>query len=219
MLTISRNQVFNKSESLEKAGKALVKGKIDKAIVEYKKILEADPDNFVIRGKVAPLYAEQNKMLEAWTNFKASAHGYSRAGFVAKALGVYAQATQYLPNELELWDSIARIQLEKGMKVDAIETLNRASENFSDSKSLNKAVYLLKKAFNIQPWHYDTTLSLADDLSRVGSIPAKVEAIGLYTGLADRVKGPRLRVVRYRHFKASPGFGTFWRYLKSVFKD
>lgn len=216
---MSKVETFSKNDTLEAAGKALVKGKIGKAIIEYKKILEVDPENFVIRGKVAPLYAEQNMLLEAWTNFKASGLGYFRAGFVAKALGIYAQATQYLPYELEVWDNIARIQLEKGMRVDAVETLIRARSNFQDLKSLNKAVYFLKKAFDILPWHYETTLNLAEDLSRFGSISTRVEALGLLTGLVDRVKGPKLRTVRYRLFKVSPGFGTFWRYLRSVVKD
>ena len=54
-----------KSKTIDKAQKLLQKGYLDKAIAEYKKVVEKDPKDATIRLRIGDLYVKVNKKDEA----------------------------------------------------------------------------------------------------------------------------------------------------------
>lgn len=208
-----RAKSYSRSESLEAAGKAASRGKVKKAIGEYKKVLEADPGDHVVHGKLAPLHARAKKFREAWASFRAAGEGYLQKGFSAKAQSVYTQATRCIPEEVEAWEVLAGLQQERGLQADAVRTLLNGSFHFRRRQSRHKAVRLLRKAFGAAPWHFEVTLNLARITAKTGG---KAEAIRLLNGLAEREKGRNLRTVRGAILRLSPTPASAWRWLRAA---
>lgn len=202
---------YNRAGSIEAAGEANARGKVKKAIAEYKKVLEADPKDQVAHMKIAPLLAASKNFTEAWKSFKAAAERYESLGFFNKAVGVYTQAVRCMPREAAVWESLAGLYLAKGRKADAISTLLKAHLNFRSRKLRYKAIKLLKGAFEIEPWSFEPTYALAKLLAKSGN---KKEALTFLEGLAEREKKEKRKKALRAAFLIKPSFGTAWRWAR-----
>ncbi len=208
-----RRKPYSRAEILETAGKAQTRGKTNKAIAGYLSVLKTNPDDYVVHGKVAPLLAGKKRFGEAWSSFKAAGKGYTLGGFSDMALGIYVRATHCMPMEIETWKAVAKLQLNRGLKADSVNTLLKAHRNFRRRALRPAAIYLLRKAGKIIPWHFEVTFELGRLLAKTGK---KEEALKLLSELAEREGRRNLRRVRGAIFKISPGAGSAWLWLRAV---
>lgn len=208
----SRSKSYDRELCLEAAAKAMARGRINKAISEYMKVLEVDPEDNAVHMKLAPLLARRKKFDDAWDSFKIAANGYSSAGFSQKALGVYAQAARLMPKNPEVWEAMSYIYVLQGKKADAVRTFVRGHRHFRKKPLRDVAIKFLRKAFALEPWNYEVTFELARLVKKTDI----VEALGLLEGLADRVKGRNLVRVRSEMFFMRPGFSMAWKWIKTV---
>src|SRR5260221_534784 len=118
-----RRKAYQRWDSLAAASKAHARGKTKKAIAEYTKVLEHEPENFMVLGKLATLRAERKEMPEAREKFISAARGFEKKGFDDKALATYALAVGYMPKDLELVEMLADKHLSRSCGADAIKTL------------------------------------------------------------------------------------------------
>ncbi|MBI5587451.1 MAG: tetratricopeptide repeat protein [Deltaproteobacteria bacterium] len=206
---------YNRAISIETAGEARTKGKLKLAIAEYKKILAADPADQAVLMKIAPLLAQAKNYPEAWKSFKAAAERYEKGGFFNKAVGVYTHASRCMPKETSVWEALCSLYLTQGLKADAAGVLMKGHLNFLGRKHRDKAVKLLKGAFDIQPWFFEPTYALAGLLSKTGR---KKEALDLLDGLAERKTAEKRRKALWAAFRISPGPGRAWRWVKAAVK-
>lgn len=204
-------KAHSRSDILAAAAKAQAKGKRRKAIAEYQKLLAADPNDYVVHGKVAPLLAETKQLIEAWASFVAAGEGYLQGGFAEKALSIYTQASRYLPREVTVWETIARLQLDRGRRADALKALLDGRRYFRRRSLRPQAIHLLRQACDVEPWHLDATLDLARLLAKTGR---RQEAEQLLTGLAERAQGRKLHRVLGALFRMTLNPVTAWRWLR-----
>lgn len=206
----SRNKSYDRFDILATAEKARSKGKRRKAISQYRKVLDVDPDDYAIHGKIAPLLAELKRLDEAWSSFVAAGEGYLQHGYVNQAVSIYTQAARYLPRKREVWETIARLQEERGLPADGAKALLDGYRHFRGRDDLPEAIQLLRLACKIQPWHFEATFVLARVLVKAGD---KAEALELLSELAERVQGRNRRRARAALFWMSPSPGTAWRWV------
>jgi tetratricopeptide (TPR) repeat protein len=208
-----RRKPYSRSAIIEAAGKAQAKGQTKKAIAEYLKVLKADPDDHVVHGKVAPLLAKTKQFSESWSSFKAAGEGYNLGGFGEKALSIYVQATRCVPLEVEAWETVTRLQLNRGLRADSVNTLLKGHRYFRRRDLRQKAVHLLRKAWEITPWHFEVTFELARLLAKTGE---KEEALRLLHGLLEREQSRNLRRIRGAILKISPTPASAWQWLRAA---
>lgn len=213
LMWFKRPKSYDRFAILAAADKARVKGRFRKAVAAYRQLLEVDPYDHEIHGKLAPLLAETKHLPEAWTSFAAAGEGYIREGYGDKALSIYTQASRYLPRQIEVWETIAKLQAERGRSPDAVKVLLVGSVHFRGRKQRQHAIRLLRKACEIEPWHLDATFDLARQLAKASS---KQEAVWLLEGLAERVNGRNLRRARGALMRMSPSLGAAWRWLRAA---
>lgn len=214
MMFRRKEKGYSREAHLAAAGKARARGKKRKAIAEYMRILEFDPDDYFVHGKVAALLAETKRFDEAVASFRASAEGYLKQGFYEKAIGVYTQASRLMPKDITIWEAIVKLQMEKNLRADAVNTLFKAHQHFRGKAVRDKGIRLLRKAFMIAPWHFEVTYELARLLAKTGE---KDEAMRLFDGLADRSRGLHLRRIRSAMLRLSPTPTYAWRWLRTAF--
>jgi tetratricopeptide (TPR) repeat protein len=208
-----RSKPYNRAASLAAAQKAVAKGRVKRAIAEYSRILEHQPDDFEVRGRLAPLQAKRKLLDAAWSNFKAAAQGYERDGFLEKALSVYRQAAHSLPDRSGLWEMLADLHLQRHHSADALAALREGAWHFGSRSTRHTAIRLLEKAHRIAPEDFETGLELGRLLARAGRRP---EALALLDGLAKRQEGRRLRQIRALLFRLRPTPARAWHWLRAA---
>src|SRR5437899_9193829 len=82
---------MDKNKSIESAAKLVAKGQFDKAVKEYQRVLELDPDDVRVLQKLAELYQKMKKHSEAADCFEKVARTYGAQGFYLKAVALYKQ--------------------------------------------------------------------------------------------------------------------------------
>ncbi|HVO29990.1 MAG TPA: hypothetical protein VMV18_04615 [bacterium] len=204
---------YSRSDAMERAAKAAGRGRKKKAIEEYRKVLANEPENAAVLTKVAVLLAETRRYPEAWKGFLAAAESWKKQGFVDRQYAVYRQAADYMPREPELWETLARIDLERGRAPDAVKVLLEGRKHFRKKKLRPFAVRLLRLATKIEPWHFEATFDLAALMRKEGD---KREARRLLEGLVERARGRRLRRVRGALFSMSPTPAAAWRWTRAA---
>ncbi len=210
MLPWRRPKPFDRTATLAAADRARARGRTKKAIAGYRRVLEVHPDDLTVHGKVAPLLARRGERGAALASFLKASDGHVRAGFTDRALSVLSQATAFYPEEEPLWQDLARLQLARGRRADAVAALVRGGRRLLRSRHREVGERVLRLALQIEPWQPDAVLVLARTLARLGR---KREALGLLDGLAPRVGGRTLSRARRLAFRLSPTPARLWRWL------
>lgn len=206
-------KAYDRSETLARAAKAEGKRQRKKAIVEYRRVLEQEPDNPVVLTKLAGLLAKTRQPEEACKKFLAAAEVYEKQAFDDKALATYAQAAALLPARADLWEQIAKLNVKRGRPADAIRALRDGAAHQRGRKRRANAVRLLREAVRIEPWHFEATLELARLLRKQGK---RADARKLYEGLCAHKRGVQLRKARGAWFRMSPTPANAWRWLRAA---
>lgn len=207
-----REKSYDRERCLADAAKAQAGGRLKKAVGHYRRVLEADPDDYLVHAKMAPLLARIRNFEEAWMSFKIAGSRYLAAGFSQKAISMYAQAAKFMPRNPEVWETMANVYIMQGRRAEAMHTLFNGHRFFRNGPERGKAVSMLRKAFELDPWNFEVTMELSKLLRKVDP----VESTGLLEGLSSRVKGRELRKVRSAMFVAGPGFPAAWRWVKAA---
>ncbi|MBE7414289.1 MAG: hypothetical protein HS130_03280 [Deltaproteobacteria bacterium] len=207
-----REKSYDRERCLADAAKAQAGGRLKKAIGHYRRVLEADPDDYLVHAKVAPLLARTSKFEEAWMSFKIAGSRYLAAGFSQKAISMYSQAAKFMPRNPEVWETMAHVYVMQGRRAEAMHTLFNGHRFFRNGPEKGKAINMLRKAFELDPWNFEVTMELSKLLRKIDP----VEAMGLLEGLSSRVKGRESRKVRSAMFLAGPGFSAAWRWVKAA---
>ncbi len=184
-----------------------------KAVAGYRQALQSDPSDASVNVKLAPLLAKLGDAEGGARCFRAAAKTHLEAGFTDRAAAVNLAATAVFPLDASFRAEVARLNVLRGRKQDAIAALIDGAKAQSKAKRPDKAVALLKRALDVEPWHLEACLVLVPVLVRTGhSRPARE----FLDGLEARYHGRALRRVRWMGFKISPGPGTFWRFIRAV---
>ena len=201
---------YDRSSILDAAARARARKKRTRAIELYRWVLAVEPHNAELHAKLAPLLAETGQYFDAWCSFRSVARACLRDGQGAKALAVYRDATLYLPREAEAWLAVARLQYKSGDSRHAVETLVEGSRNFRTRWLRPQAIYLLRRAREVEEWNFEAVSELAQLLALHEQ---RREAQMLLDGLALRSGGERLRRVRSLQLRVSPTPVGLWRWL------
>ncbi len=208
-----KKAAYDRGQTLARAAKAEGKRQRKKAIVEYRKVLEQEPDNPVVLAKLGALLARTRQPEEARKRFLAAAEVYEKQSFDEKALGTYVQAAGFLPKEAQLFEQIARLNVRRSRPADAIRALLDGAAKQRGRKARPNAMRLLREATRVEPWHFEATMSLARLLRKQGK---RADARKLYEGLCTRKRGAQLRRARGAWFRMSPTPAAAWRWLRAA---
>ncbi len=208
-------RVFDRAELLEAAARARSRRRNLRAIALYRRVLAREPRSAELHARLAPILAETGQGFDAWTSFRAAAKACQRAGQPERALAIYREAALYLPQEYQVWQAIAHLQVQRGCEAEAVETLLEGSRHLRARWARPQAIYLLRRAREIDAWRFEIVLELARLLA--GS-QQRHEARLLLEGLALRVEGDRVRRVRSARLRVDPGPRALWSWLQTLLR-
>ncbi len=205
-----KKKVFDRTELLAQADKSRARGRRRRAITLYAKLLEQDPNDLTVHGKIAPLLAVEGKGAAAMASFRAAASGHAAAGFVDRGIAVLRQAADHFPEDESLWTEVANLHVMRGRRGDAVAALVAGGERLLDGRYRPIGAKVLRRALELEPWHAQATLLLAKTLARE---KRRQEAVALLEGLARRTGGRARAQARRLAFWYMPTLRRLWRWL------
>jgi Tfp pilus assembly protein PilF len=201
-----------RAELIALADRARARGRVKKAVAGYREALRTDPSDPSINVKLGPLLAKLGDADGGAACFRAAAKRHLDQGFTDRAAAVTLTATGVFPLDAGFRLELARLNVLRGRKLDAVATLVEGGTALARARRPDAAASLLGRALEIEPWHLDTVLALVPILVRARH---DAEARQLLEGALARYRGPAVRRIRWVAFRAWPGLGTFWRWLRA----
>jgi Flp pilus assembly protein TadD len=205
-----RRKPRTRAELIAAADRARVRGQLQAAASGYREVLKEDPTDPAVHVKLAPVLARLGDGEGAARSYRAAAQRHLAAGFTDRAAAVNAAAVGVLPLDAGFRLELARLELLRGRKRDAVITLVAGGRALLRARRLEAAVSLLRRALEAEPQHLEASLALGPALAARGE---REEARTLLERLLASTRGRDRRRVRWALLRVSPSPGAFWRWL------
>ena len=140
---------LDKDKILASAQKYEDKSQYEKAIKEYLKIIEAEPENERVLLNVASCYDNWGRRQDASTYYSKVAACYRTKGAYQKAVAVLKQAQKCLPDNDEIAMNMAELYTALGLQHEAVGQLEKClarSERANDRRAVTKILQTMVKA-------------------------------------------------------------------------
>lgn len=209
-MALLRKTTYDRRKLLDQARAAQGRGRLKKAIRLYQRVLEAEPQDHEIHRKLAPLLARTRQREAALASFGEAVSGLMKRGMEDKALGVCHETVRFYPQRIDVWEAIARLELERKRTSDALRALLTGRSHCRGRRHRGDALRLLRRAHEIAPDDVPIAADLARQLARSG---ARFEARNLLAGLARRVVPRQRRRVRWAQLRLDPTPANLWAWL------
>lgn len=204
---------YDRSRILEAASRARSKKRYRKATALLRRILAVEPGNVELHAKLAPLLAASGRRFDAWASFRACAQPALSEKRFDQAVTVYREAVRCLPRELAAWQKLAQTERLRGREKEALEALLEGRRQFRARHRRPQAIWLLRKAREIDPAHHAVVLDLAGLLARTSQ---ESEAQLLLERLAQESSGAELRKARGAQWRIAPTLVNTWRWMRAA---
>jgi tetratricopeptide (TPR) repeat protein len=192
---------FNKAKVLKSAEKYVQQGKIAAAIDEYRKIVDADPNDLTMINTLGDLCVRAGRTEEAIMNFSRIAESYRENGFTLKAIAMYKKINKLEPSNYETSLKLADLYSKQGLIVDARQQYLIVADAYKRNGHTKRALEVLKKIADLDPENTSVRLKLAESYHIEG---LNAEALDAYLSAGQEL----LR--KGRHFE---GLQTFQKAL------
>jgi tetratricopeptide (TPR) repeat protein len=161
-LAINRNKV------LDAARKYQSRGQYDKAITQYKKLVDADKRDVRSLLKIGDLHVRKGDRGSAIETYETVAGHYSQQGFFLKAIAVYKQILKLDPSRLDAQVRLGEMYEQLQLISDAMSVFEDVSNGFMRVGDTDQALEMLGKMVDLDPEHIPVRIKYAEALSRAG---------------------------------------------------
>src|SRR3954462_12000205 len=164
---------MDKNKVMESAAKLISKGQFDKAVKEFQRVLEVDPDDVRVLQKLAELYQKMNRKAEAADCFEKVAKTYSAQGFYLKAVALYKQVLKVI-DRVEVNVRLAELYQQLGLVGDATKEWQTVSAYYDKIGDTKASLDTLKKLVDLDPDNVAARIRLGEQYARQDNL---VEAV------------------------------------------
>ncbi len=210
-MTIDREKVLQAAQAY------IQKKRYDRAVAEYRKLIQLDPDDARILLKIGDLQSKMEAHAEAIATYERVGRQYARQGFTLKAIAVYKQIREIIRKHVpELADRYSHIvpllgelYSQLGLVSDAVAAYEEVAAQMQRAGQDLEAINILKKVLALDNANPLPHLRLAEAYSRVHDNDGAITHFGAAaTILADLGRyDDALKVLeRLLHHRSDPTF-------------
>lgn len=203
---------LDREKTLQTAQKYVDKKKYDRAIEEYQKIVQADPNDARTLLKIGDLQARMQMYAEAIATYDRVGQYYSQQGFALKAIAVYKQIRELVQKHVpQLADryghivpKLAEIYTQLGLTSDALAAYDEVATRLQRGGRDRDAIEVFRKMVSLDQTNPLPHLRLAEACCRVQSLDEAIESFWTASQLLLelRRRDDALKVVeRILHFR------------------
>lgn len=159
---------IDRAKVLQAAQKHLAKGQLDKAIAEYRRLMQDDPKDARTLLKIGDIYTRKGDTSGATAAYGQVAEHYADQGFFLKAVAVYKQILKLDPALLTAWEKLAEMYELLSLVSDALSTYDQLATAYTKANDTERALNALGKMVELDPENVPATIKYAEALSRAG---------------------------------------------------
>ena len=180
-MAIDREKVLAAAQSF------VEKGKYDKAIAEYQKIIQEDPNDARTLLKIGDLHTKLGQHEKAIATYERVGKYYAAQGFALKAIAVFKQIKEIIARHVphleeryaHITPKLAELYQQLGLTSDALAALDEVAQRLLRSGRDKEAVDVFKRVVELDPSNPLPHLRLAEGLSRVKEADGAVTEFGV----------------------------------------
>src|SRR5437660_3338119 len=156
---------MDKNKVIESASKLIAKGQFEKAVKEYQRVLEMDPDDVRVLQKLAELYQKMKKQAEAADCFEKVARTYAAQGFYLKAVALYKQVLKVV-ERIEVNVKLAELYQQLGLVGDATKEWQNVAGFHEKRGDVTQSLDVLKKLVDLDAENVAARIRLGEAYAR-----------------------------------------------------
>ncbi len=164
------------------AEKFVEKKKYDKAVLEYQKLVQADPADARTLLKIGDLQTKMAAFADAIGTYETVGKLYSQQGFSLKAIAVYKQIREIIAKHVPQLDEkyshispkLAELYQSLGLTSDALAALDEVATRLQRQQRDQEAIEVFRKIVDLDPTNPLPHLRLAEALSRIKDVEGAV---------------------------------------------
>jgi tetratricopeptide (TPR) repeat protein len=206
---------IDREKVLVAAQKYVEKKKYDKAVAEYQKVIQEDPNDARTLLKVGDLQSKMETYADAVGTYERVGKFYASQGFALKAIAVYKQIREIIAKHVpqleeqygHITPKLAELYQQLGLTSDALAALDEVATRLQRQNRDGEAIQVFKKIVDLDPTNPLPHLRLAEALSRVKDNDAAVSEFALAAGQLAKLgrRDDAIKVLeRLLHHKADP---------------
>ncbi len=115
----------DKFRVLRNAEKYVVNGQFDRAVTEYRRIVEVHGEDPSVLNTLGDLLLKTNQREQALGCFLRVAEIFSQSGFISKAIAIYRKVEQLNPSSREAVGKLAELYTRRGLRSEALKYWRR----------------------------------------------------------------------------------------------
>ena len=173
---------IDREKVLQAAQKYVEKKKYDKAVIEYQKLVAADPNDARTLLKIGDLQTKMGTYPDAISTYEGVGRLYAQQGFALKAIAVYKQIRELIAKHAPTLDEryghitpkLAELYEQLGLVSDALAALDEVATRFQRQQRDDEAIAVCQKIVQLDPTNPLPHLRLAEALSRTRDLDGAV---------------------------------------------
>lgn len=162
----------SKEKLLASAQKHLKKKAFPRAIKDFVKVVEIDPNDMRSRQKLAELYTRTNKPLDAYEQYETVAKYFSSNGFYLKAIAIYRQMQRLDPSQVSIHIRLAEMNEKQGLIGNAMSEYGQLVNHYEKNDMMADAIRILERMAELDAVNLNIRVKLAEVLTSSGQTDA-----------------------------------------------
>jgi tetratricopeptide (TPR) repeat protein len=158
-----------KTKLIENAQKFILKGQYDRAVSEYRQLVELEPQDLRHRQKVAEILTKANQKEEALKEYASLAKHYVDSIHYLKAIAVYKQIQKLDPTNPETSLTLASLNEKQGLIGNAMSEYAAAVQIYESRGENLKALKALESIMALDSGNSAVKLRAAEKYFSTGS--------------------------------------------------
>lgn len=154
----------NKEKLLASAQKHLKKKVLPRAIKDFAKVVELDPNDMRSRQKLAELYSRTGNSAEAFEQYDTVAKYFAGNGFYLKAIAIYRQMLRLDPSQLSIHMRLAELNEKQGLVGNAMSEYRQLVSHYEKNDMTADSIRILEKMQELDPENLNIQIKLAEVL-------------------------------------------------------
>lgn len=204
---------IDREKVLQAAQKFVEKKKYDKAVLEYQKLTQEDPNDARTLLKIGDLQSKMEAYADAVATYERVGRFYAHQGFALKAIAVYKQIREIIAKQVpqleerygHIAPKLAELYQQLGLTSDALSALDEVATRFQRQGRDPEAIDVFRRIVELDPTNPLPHLRLAEAFSRVRDVDGAVSEFGVAAGQLVKLgrRDDALKVIeRLLHHKA-----------------
>jgi tetratricopeptide (TPR) repeat protein len=206
-----------REKALAAAQKYVDKKKYDRAVIEYQRIIQEDPNDARTLLKMGDLQSKMAAYAEAIVTYERVGKFYASQGFSLKAIAVYKQIRELVARHVpqledkysHITPKLAELYQQLGLTSDALATLDEVATRLQRQNRDQEAIGVFRKIVELDPTNPLPHLRLAEALSHTKDTDGAVAEFGTASSLLVKLgrRDDALKVIeRLLHHKPDAAY-------------